>query len=456
MHKQFYKKTTSFIRHRPLVSFAVVFILLIALLAVGKLVQKPPAEKPKQEVVKTVKVYSIGESPKAEFQAKIEKSGVVKIVAQSSGIVQNITVHEGDKVWRGQNLISLATNYQGGNAGSVQRQIAQTQYQNSLDTFDPQKESLQKQRDIANLTGENNQNLRDISGKSNDETKSLIDANQKQLDQMIQDFDTNPSTTVTQAQINQLQGGIDQLRASQRSLNYQASGDNPPAKLSNLQKDVTLKQLDVQEKALGMGKELSRLQLSLAYVNEATMYPASPFAGVVERVYVHVGQSVNSGTLLAVVTSSEAHTTAVLNVPSQIARLIATGEPSELIIKGKKVAIVPYYVSSEATDGGLYTVFYDVPENVQDSLADGEYISANVPVDKTQASSADPFVPIDAVYQTQDKAFVLVINKDKADTKTVSVGEVFGGYVEVLGGLSSGTQVILDRNVVAQDKVKIY
>ena len=163
-----------------------------------------------------------------------------------------------------------------------------------------------------------------------------------------------------------------------------------------------------------MGKEISRLQLSLAYVNEATMYPASPFAGVVERVYVHIGESVNSGTLLAVVTSSDVHTTVVLSVPSQIAKLITTGEPSELVIEGKKVAVVPYYISSEATDGGLFTVFYDVPENVQGALSDGEYITVNVPVDKTQATSADPFVPIDSVYQTQDKAFVLVANKGQA------------------------------------------
>lgn len=433
-----------------------VFFLLVLLLAVGKALQKNPNEKPKAEIVKSVHVYNIGESPKATFQAKIEKSGVVKILAQSGGIVQSVNVREGQLVGRGQQLVSLSSNYQGGNAGSVQRQIAQTQYQNVLDTYDTQKDVLQKQRDVANATNANNQKLRDISGKSNDETKSLINANQTQLDTLNASLTADPTNATLAAQVNTLQAAVNQLKASQRSLEYQASGDNPPAKLGDLQKTITQEQLDVQEKALGMNKEISRLQLSLAYVNEATMFPASPFAGVVQRVYVQPGEYVSPGTLLAVIASADIKTTAVLTVPQQIAKVISTGEPSELLIGDKKIALTPYYVSSEATDGTLYAVFYDIPAEEQLSLTDGEYLSINVPVDTSQTPEVAPFIPIDSVYQTQENAFILVIKNGKAATKVVKPGEVFGDYVEITSGLSSGDRVILDRNVVAGDKVKVY
>ena len=432
-----------------------VFFLLLVLLFAGKLLQKAPEDKPKAEVVKSVRVYNIGESPKATFQAKIEKTGVVKIIAQSGGIVQNVSVQEGQKVGRGQQLISLSSNYQGGNAGALQRQIAQTQYQNVLDTYDQQKDLLQKQRDVANATNENNQKLRDISGKSNDETKSLISSNQTLLDGLNAALSADPTNATIAGQVNTLQGAVNQLRGSQRSLEYQASGDNPPAKLGNLQKDITQEQLDVQEKALAMNRELSRLQLSLAYVNEATMYPASPFAGTVQRVYVHPGDFVSPGTLLAVIASPDVKTTVVLTIPRQIAEIISTGDPSELLIGNKKIALIPYYVSSEATDGTLYSVLYDVPPEEQISVANGEYISVNVPVGTTQTSAAAPFVPIDAVYQTQEDAFVLVVKNNKAETKIVKLGEVFSDYVEVVSGLGSGDRVILDRNVVAGDKVKV-
>jgi HlyD family secretion protein len=450
-----YKTVRAYIRQYPLRSMFGVFFLLLVLLLAGKLLQKAPADKQKVEVVKSVRVYNIGESPKATFQAKIEKTGVVKIIAQSGGIVQNVSVQEGQKVDRGQQLISLASNYQGGNAGALQRQIAQTQYQNVLDTYGQQKDLLQKQRDVANSTNENNQKLRDISGKSNDETKSLISSNQTLLDVLNAALSADPTNATISGQVNTLQGAVNQLKASQRSLEYQASGDNPPAKLGNLQKDITQEQLDVQEKALAVNRELSRLQLSLAYVNEATMYPASPFEGIVQRVYVHPGEFVSPGTLLAVIASPDVKTTVVLTIPRQIAAIISTGDPSELLIGSKKIVLTPYYVSSEATDGTLYSVFYDVPSEEQISVADGEYISVNVPVGTTQTSAAAPFVPIDAVYQTQENAFVLVTKNGKAETKIVKLGEVFGDYVEVVSGLTSGDRVILDRNVVAGDRVKL-
>ena len=64
-------------------------------------------------------------------------------------------------------------------------------------------------------------------------------------------------------------------------------------------------------------------------------------------------------------------------------------------------------------------------------------------------------IPIDSVYQTQEKAYVLVNNKGKAETKTLELGSVYGSYVEVRSGLTSDDQIILDRNVVADDKVAV-
>lgn len=462
-YKTYYGKTTSFIKARPIASLALLFVLFVAILALGKVFEKKNVEAPKKEAAKAVEVYSIGESPKAAFQAKIEKSGVVKIIAQTSGVVQGVSVTEGQEVFQGQQLISLSSNYQGGNAASVQRQIAQTQYQNVLDTYDNQRSLIDNQRKVADETQENSEKLREITRQSWDDTNWLIQQNQDQINEMkttLERLQSDPAGNAEaiaglESSIFQLEGSIGQMQTGQRNSLYQGNEANPQASLSALQKDITKEQLTVQEKTLEMTKEVSRLQVSLAYVSEATMYPASPFAGKVERVYVHEGELVNPGTVLATISSSELKTIAVLSVPERIASILAQGEPSELLINGKKVAITPYYVSSQATDGQMYSVFYCIPEEHQKSIANGEYISINVPVGVSKTTSSEPFVPVDSVYQTQDKAFVLVAGQEKAQSKVVTLGKVFGSYVEVVSGLTSGDHVILNRNVVAGDKVTI-
>lgn len=457
-----YQKTTTFIKKRPLGSLVIAFLLLFAILFVGKVFSKPAEETKKMTQSKLVRVYSIGDAPKATFQAKVEKKGVVKITAQSAGIVQYLSVREGDQVGRGQQILSLSSNYQGSNAPAIQRQIAGEQYQNVIDTEGANKEAISKQRDIANKTDENSDRTREISRQSRDDTNTQIDSAQDQVDQLSSTIDqlkvSNPQNVdigALESQLSQAKSGVAQLQTSQRTLDYQQSNDNPPAKLSDLQKDLAMKQLDIQDRTLQMTREVARLQVSLAYVSEAMMAPASPFSGKVQRLYVSEGQSVSPGDLLAVVSGDETKATAVLQVPESIARIISKGEPSELLIDNKKVAVTPYYISSEATDGNMYTVFYEIPEKHLKTLSDGEYISISVPVDVAKTTSADPFVPVDAVYQTQEEAFVLVMRSGKAESRKVELGEVFGSSVQVVSGLKFGDQIILDRNVISGDNVKI-
>ncbi len=399
--KSYYRRATAFIKRRPMPSFFIVLGLLLAVLIIGNLLQFKAEEKAPAPVTKTVRVYDTGDGTKATFQASIEKSGVIQVVAQAPGIVSSINVKEGDAVGQGTQLVALASNYQGGNAASVQRQIAQAQYDNVVDTFGIQKELIGNQRDVATSSAV-------ISEQQSEQMKS---PNEK----------LNTYTTL----------------------------------LRDLQHETTLEQLAVQDKGLDLSKEVSQLQLNLAAISESAMYPASPFVGKVERVYVHIGQVVSPGTPIATVTSAETTTTAVLQVPQRIAQMLLVGQTSTLMIGGKKVSLAPYYVSTQATDGQLYSVFYDIPEQYQKDLSDGDHISVIVPIDESTTVANDPLIPIDAVYQTQESAFVLVVENGKAVTRTVTLGNITGSYVDVLSGLKSSDKVIIDRSVIAGDKIKV-
>jgi multidrug efflux pump subunit AcrA (membrane-fusion protein) len=460
--KTYYRRTKDFIKSRPLTAFLTVLGLLFLLIIAGSLLQKTPAEKKDQKLTKTVNIYSIGQGPQATFQAKVEKSGVVKIIAQSAGVVQRISVNEGDTVREGQQLVSLSTNYQGGNAQGVQREIAQTQYKNVLDTFGLQNDLINRQKDVATASAQQAQQTRDISRQALNDTNGLIDSNQSQLDQINQQLTTlratdptNPQIGTLQTTAGQLQASLAQLRASARTTDYQSANDKTPALLSNLQQDIAIKQLDVQQKGLSLNREVSGLQADLAAVAEGLMYPASPFAGTVERINIREGQLVNPGTELATVVSPDGKTTAILLVPLAIARTIYASEASTLLINGKEVSVIPTHIATEATDGQLYAVEYEIPKDQAFYLTDGEYLSIQVPIGAKPRVPGDPLIPIDAVYQTQESAYVLVVNQGKAETRTITLGNVYGSYVEALKGLNDSDQIILNRNVIANDKVVI-
>lgn len=442
---------------RPFSSFFIALAALLVIIIAGNLLNKPKITKPSTNTAKQVRIYAIGEAPKVTVQGKIIKSGVVKISAQSSGIVQNIAVKEGDSVPAGATILSLSSNYQGGNAPALQAQIAQQQYQNVVDTYGEQTDNINKQKDIARNNAENAIDLQNLNATAATASASLINYNQGILNGLVQTLTTlqpsDPAYQQTQSAITQLSAAQNQLTQSQSQIAYQGDANNPPAKIASTQKDLTLQQLDIQQKALDLNKSISQLQAQLAEVSAANMSPASPFAGTVERVYVNIGQSVSQGTLLAAIVSPNVHSTVEVDVPQNIAQNISRLEASNLSIGTHIYSVRPTFVSTEATTGSLYSILYTIPQDDNTLVTDGSYIKVEIPVGAPSTGAAVPFIPLDAVYQSQDASYLLVDTNGTAQVRQVTLGQIYGSYVEITNGLKSGDQVILDRNVVSGDKV---
>ncbi len=453
-----YRRTVVFIKRKPFTSFFATLGVFLLILILGSVITNLNKKEVKTTTpVKAVTIYTIGNAPTVPLQAQIQKNGIIQVVAQGPGIVDKIYVSEGDSVNEGQTLVSLSTNYQGGSAPALQAQLAVAQLKNIKDTFGLQKDIISKQRDIATASAQNTEELRQISDKSLNDTRGLLDLNQSSLDQVNAALQTTPSSDPNYAALKgqqaQLQAAVDQLRNTVRSLEYSTNTNNPPTLLSNTQKELTLKQLDVQEKALDLNKKVSGIQYSLALVQEGLMRPASPFAGTVQRVNVQVGENVNPGTVIATIASSNVTSTAILRAPQQIAESISRVEPTIFYIKNKKIAVVPTYVSVVATDGQLYSIIYNLPSGVA-GLTDNEYIKADVPVGYAASDGANPFVPIDSVYESQNESTVYLLKNNKAIAQVVTIGDVYGDYVSVLSGLHDGDRLILNRNIIAGDTVK--
>ncbi|HRN96615.1 MAG TPA: hypothetical protein PLD54_04165, partial [Candidatus Levybacteria bacterium] len=337
---------------------------------------------------------------------------------------------------------------------------------NVVQTYDTQKDLIAKQREVAERTRENTGDLREMSQDSLNDTRSLLDLNQNALDDInrtIQQLESIPNpdeqqlanlTQAEQARL-QLQASVTQLRGSVRNLEYSVDDQNPPTELANLQKDITLKQLDLQQKALELNKEASRLQYNIAAVGESLMHPSSPYAAVVERVHVQIGQSITPGTTLVTISCLDITASAVISTPRKFALSISQVEPSFLQVDNKNVPVYPSHISSVATDGLLYSVIYAISDDALGTITNEGFIPIEVPLAFSDTTQTTPFIPIDAVYQSQNAAYVNIVNGNKVASHQITLGPVYGKYVEVVSGVRTGDQIILDRNVISGEQITI-
>lgn len=458
-----YFKINRFIKGRPLTAFFVSLAILLLVIIAGNFLTKPKAVVTPPPAPKDVNVYTIGKTPTVKVQAQVQKDGVITIMAQTSGIVQNVAVKEGDAVQRGTNLVSLSTNYQGGNAPSLSRQLAQVQFQNINDTFDKQKDLIQKQRDLADKSSDNTEQLRQISVQNQNDTNSLLSLNQDIVSTLNSNLTNLQNNNVggindqlilaTKQQISSFQSAVNQLSATSRSLSYTTDTSKNPTQIVNITRDLALEQLDIQQKALELSKKVAQIQLNIAQVAEAQMFPSSPISGVVQKVFVHAGQSVNAGTPLVTIYNAGGNVSAVAKVPQSIARSASKIETSSILIANKVFSTTPSFISTEATDGQLYSIVFDIPEDYQSDLTNLEYVTVEIPVGHSDSNAIIPFIPIDSVFQTQEKSYIYVVKDQKAVAKNIVLGNVLGSDVEVKSGFEDGSQIILNRNIIEGDLV---
>lgn len=451
----------------PLLSFFGLMAVLVVLAVIGdRLRTVKPSTEEAPAVAKDVTVFEVGQAPTLTVEAKVEKSGVIKLVAQTAGVVQQIKTKEGDAAKRGSSLFILSSNYQGANAPALTRKLSQVNYQYLLDTHQAQVDLIHRSQEIARRGETQASELRSINRQSIDDTKGIITINEQilsSLDDQIKQLEvTNVNGSNDAALLQARQGragilsGLANLRASLRATEYLNNNDEEAAQIAVLSRDNTLQQLDLQEKALNLGQDIAHLNLRLAQINESLMYPASPITGTVERIHVKVGQSVAPGTLLATIKGDKNTATAVVMVSRSVAETVSRLEPSYAVAGDQRLAVLPRSISDEPTDGALHSIIYTLPESIGSLVSNDSFVEMELPMSAVPAGSEDRlFIPLDAIYQSQNKASVNIIDGQKAKNIDLVLGEVTGQYVEVISGINPGDRVIINRNVVAGELVNV-
>jgi len=468
---QGFQRVGQVIARFPLISFLILLAVLVGLAFLGDRLRTPEVVVEETTVQPLpVTTFKVGGAPMLSLQAKVEKSGTITLVAQTSGVVQKIKLSDGQAVKRGGSIFTLSSTYQGANAPAVSRKMSQVGYQFLVDNYQAQIDNLNRNREIARRGETQSSELRELNRRSVDDTKSLITLNENIISTLDAQLKENETTNIgginddTILQLKQAKSmtlsGLSNLRSGLRSTEYLNNNDEEPAKIGELSRDAMLQQLDLQEKTLALNKDIAHLTLRLAQINESFMYPVSPVAGTVERIHVKVGQAVNPGTVLATIRGDKNTATAIVLASQQIAQSVSKIEPSVLVYDAQQHELLPRSISQEPTQGSLHSIIYTLPESISAQLANDSYLELKLPIGPaTLVSVGRPYIPLDAMYQSQNAASVNVVDVTQtppvAKTASIKLGQVTGQYVEVLEGITNGDLVILNRTVVAGQPVKV-
>jgi len=187
---------------------------------------------------------------------------------------------------------------------------------------------------------------------------------------------------------------------------------------------------------------VAKADLAEAQAQLALVHLSTPLAGVVARINVQPGQTVEPNRVIAEVIDP-ARLVVTVNVPAAEASSLKEGQVAELVVErgGKRGAQGKVLYVSPQVDAKTTTVLVRVSVPPEAGLRNGEFVHVRVITEERAGRLA---VPREAVYTDHDGQSTLsVVEGNVAKQRVVKVGLRDGGLVEVESeGLSEGATVV--------------
>ncbi len=453
------KQIINIVRSRPIPIIGGLIVVFVSVIFIISNIQSDKETLTVATVPKQVSIFVVGESPYYKTIAEVIESGSMTIFAQTQGVVSSVYFSEGDYIKRGERVLSIADNYGGFSSSNIQAQIASKQYLSAKENILVQKEIIASQKDVANSSFDNTENIRRVNKDSVVATKSLVDLNNEiltNLDEILKDFEDTNSGGSNDVAILSTKQAVSVASAGQLQIESQlnqsklSSDGEPIAKLNELQKDITLKQLDLQEKTLDLNLEISKLQVNLSGIATSIMNPISPLEGTIERIFVIKNTPVSPRMPLAIISGGEG-SKFIVKVPKSIMKFVSNSLPSIISLGSAEIDSYPSYLSTVPTEKTLYSINYNLSLPAEESI--GNLVTISIPLELSGGNGI--LIPLEALHQTQTKDFVYLAEKGTAISRSVIAGNIVGGYVEILDGLASKDSIIISRNVINGDLITL-
>lgn len=261
-----------------------------------------------------------------------------------------------------------------------------------------------------------------------------------------------------------LRSALDQQRANARS-----TAANLTVARNQLERDRSLGERGLtpqssiesqraQVTALEANLEAQQLAVQTAERALANATVTAPVAGRITNRSVEAGQYVSTGTpLMTLVDLSFMELAA--NVPLRTIDSVQPGQTALVEvagISGERFAGTVDRINPVAQSGTRTAPVYVRVPNPQQRLRGGMFASVEIVIAERDQALA---VPVDAVREDNQGAYLLVLNNDELVRSAVTTGELWNGgdRVEILSGLNAGVQYIAAPlpDLKAGDRVRL-
>ena len=288
-----------------------------------------------------------------------------------------------------------------------------------------------------------------------------------ELDQQIHQAEA--ASEQAQAAIDQAQANLEQGKANrelaritaerskkltERGITSQQEGDQSEAQLAAQQANVQA----LEKGVLAQRSNLAAVKANLARLQELQGYRLvkAPFEGVITLRNVDVGALVSTGNTLLYRIAQTGTLRTYVNVPQSSVNGVHIGQAAVLTVShlpGRRFSGTVARMA-RALDPATRTMLVevDVP-NADGALFPGTYAE----VDLSGARANPPVVvPAAALIFRTDGAQVAIVQADgTVHLQRITVGRDYGDRVEILQGLTDGTQIIAAPGDMAREGAKV-
>ncbi|MBU1152257.1 efflux RND transporter periplasmic adaptor subunit [Patescibacteria group bacterium] len=481
--------------------------LLLAFTLGGCGEEKVARETSVQQTAKEVEIFDLS---REKAQLTFTKTAIANsesssyVMPQVSGNITDIKVKGGDKVEKGQTLVSLGE--------SLSTDISNIQYQSAKEglslseqaktiTEDSIKYSLSTASDgvytaynsylNAVQTKTNAENTFDLQYDNAllaldnaEENYRTAKDNYNDLQDTIDDLENDLyRLSPNDAGYSQIESSLDQAESQLSSLRMaKNAADNGVEQAENaidlLEEnfDAQLNQLDFainnaysqyqiarkQYYQAANSADLQKIQSESALLQAETSAKTTqlqqqyrnikaPIAGIITEISAEEGNMASPGQVL-------------MTIESQDSLLIKTGinfDEKELVAIGDTVTIeadgktVEGEISAILPSANSQTKKIDLEIIVEEpeKIIPGSFIKINFNPDTKSAI----YIPLNSIFTAKGENYVRLVENDSIAIKTVEVGKVFGDYIEILGGLNGNEKIIKASTAFLEegDKIKI-
>ncbi len=214
---------------------------------------------------------------------------------------------------------------------------------------------------------------------------------------------------------------------------------------------VSLERLKKEREVRRYTLQSSRLNLALALKNDAVFQPKSSLPGTVTSILVRPGQFVNAGQTLATFSANDNTVTLEASLSPETAWLLDAEQKAFLSLPEGNQELTLIYLSKEENANGLYSVIFSAPANLTTALINNRYIDIQIPLKSKEGATT--LLPLESIYQDTSSAWVMIAKDGKATLKTVTLGTVYGNYIEVISGVGREDAIILTRGIIQDESV---